>query len=93
MTNLIKATVTHRAETMEEVQALHKKAIQTAAKGYFDVMGFSWVEKAVKEKGEIVDTFFIVNLTFVFDDAKDPIHDWKDVTFLKHGANADASSD
>ena len=93
MTNLIKTMVTHRAETMKEVQALHEKAIQTAAKGYFDVMGFSWAEKAIKEKGEVVDTYFLVNLTFVFDDAKDPIHNWEDVAFLKHGANADTSSD
>lgn len=66
---LIKTTEEHRADSEREAAEL----IETAKKdGRYALAKYSSVHKERKQKGEIVDEYFIVTLVKVFDDAKEP---------------------
>lgn len=66
---LIKTTEEHRADTEAEAAEL----IDAAKKdGRYVLSKFSSVHKERKQKGEIIDDYFIVTLVKVFDDAKEP---------------------
>lgn len=66
---LIKTTEEHRADNESEVTELINAA---KADGRYLLSKYSSVKKERKQKGEIVDEYFIVTLVKVFDDAKDP---------------------
>lgn len=66
---LIKTTEEHRANTEIEAAELINAA---KADGRYILAKYSSVKKERKQKGEIVDEYFIVTLVKVFDDAKDP---------------------
>lgn len=69
---ILKSTTEYRIETVEEVERFHKKLQGQAAAGQYQLSAFSYIEKEVKSSGEVVDSYFIVKVTFVFNDAKDP---------------------
>ena len=69
---VIKNTTEYRLETMEEVESFHKKLQEQARSGGYTLTNFSWAEKEEKEKGEVVNTYFQVKCTFVFNNLKFP---------------------
>ena len=66
---LIKTTEEHRADSEFEVTELINAA---KADSRYLLSKYSSVKKERKQKGEIVDEYFIVTLVKVFDDAKEP---------------------
>ena len=66
---LIKTTEEHRADTEAEAAELIDAA---KSDGRYILSKYSSVHKEKKQKGEIVDDYFIVTLVKVFDDAKEP---------------------
>lgn len=69
MKNLIKVTNVYRVPTVQEVLSLREE-LSNLKNG--ELVKFSYQEKAVKEKGEIVDTYQLVTVTLRFDDEKEP---------------------
>lgn len=65
---LLKNTVELRLETKDDVSKHHKEVDEIAKSE--DAVLTSWKEtrKDVKEKGEIVETFYIVSYTLVFEE-------------------------
>lgn len=66
---LIKTTEEHRADSELEAAELINAA---KADGRYVLSKYSSVHKEKKQKGEIVDEYYIVTLVKVFDDPKDP---------------------
>jgi hypothetical protein len=66
---LIKTTEEHRADSEFEAAELINAA---KADTRYLLSKYSSVKKERKQKGEIVDEYYIVTLVKVFDDAKDP---------------------
>lgn len=69
---LIKNSVTVRVADKEEADSLHKKIMDEAlAQGW---ILSSWTEKHKerKQKGEVIDEYFVVNYTITFDIEKEP---------------------
>ena len=66
---LIKTTEEHRADTEAEAAELIDAA---KSDGRYILSKYASVHKEKKQKGEIVDDYFIVTLVKVFDDAKEP---------------------
>lgn len=69
---LIKNSVTVRVADKEEADNLHKKIMdETLAQGW---ILSSWTEKHKerKQKGEIIDEYFIITYTITFDVEKEP---------------------
>lgn len=66
---LLKTTEEHRADTEAEAAELINAA---KADNRYILSKYSSVKKEKKQKGEIVDEYFIVTLVKVFDDAKAP---------------------
>ena len=66
---LIKTTEEHRADSELEVAELINAA---KTDGRYTLSKYSSVKKERKQKGEIVDEYFIVTLVKVFDDPKEP---------------------
>lgn len=66
---LIKTTEEHRADSESEAAELINNA---KADGRYILSKYSSVKKERKQKGEIVDEYYIVTLVKVFDDAKEP---------------------
>ena len=83
VTWLIKATNEFRVETMDDVENFHKKLQNMALDGDFTLTGFSWKSQEKKQGGEIIDEWFVVKATFVFNDAKDPENLFTDVEYHK----------
>lgn len=70
---LLKSTIEVRIETKDEVAKLHEEVNQMAHD--YDATLTSWKEarKDIKDHGEIVETFYIVSYTLVFEEnPKDP---------------------
>ena len=66
---LCKTTEEHRADTEAEATMLIEAA---KADSRYILSKYSSVHKERKQKGEIVDDYFIVTLVKVFDDPKEP---------------------
>ena len=66
---LIKTTEEHRADTEFEATELINSA---KADSRYILSKYSSVKKERKQKGEIIDEYYLVTLVKVFDDAKEP---------------------
>lgn len=66
---LIKTTEEHRADTEAEATRLIEAAKED---GRYLLAKYSSVKKERKQKGEVVDEYYLVTLVKVFDDAKEP---------------------
>ena len=66
---LIKTTEEHRADNESEAAELINAA---KADGRYTLSKYSSVKKERKQKGEIVDEYFIVTLVKIFDDPREP---------------------
>lgn len=68
---LTRVTETYRADSEKEAAELIEAAKKNDA---FILDKYSTTRKDLKAKGEIVDTYYRVNLTKVFTDEKDPVY-------------------
>ena len=66
---LIKTTEEHRADSELEAAELINAA---KADGRYLLSKYSSVKKERRQKGEVIDEYYIVTLVKVFDDAKEP---------------------
>lgn len=66
---LLKTTEEHRADSEAEVAILIEQAKND---NRYILSKYSSVKKERKQKGEIIDEYYIVTLVKVFDDPKEP---------------------
>lgn len=66
---LIKTTEEHRADTAREAEELISAA---KADSRYELSKYSSVYKEKKQKGEVIDSWYIVTLVKTFDDPRDP---------------------
>lgn len=69
---LLKTTEVYRLETMSDVEGFHKWLQKDADDQGYQLIGFSWKEKFRSSKGEVVDEWYVVSATKVFEDEKEP---------------------
>lgn len=69
---LIKTTEEYWLADRESVESFHKDLLQDAIVQQYTLNSFSYKENYIKEQKEVVDSYFIVKATKVFDDAKEP---------------------
>lgn len=69
---LLKTTEEYWLSDIDSVKAFHKELQEDAVKQDYQLLGFAYTEKPIKEGKEVVDSYFIVKVTKVFDDAKEP---------------------
>lgn len=67
---LIKTTEEHRADSEREAAELIEAAKSDTR---YILSKYSSVKKERKQKGEVVDEYYIVTLVKVFDDPKEPM--------------------
>lgn len=84
--NLLKATIEYRINTKDEVDAFHKECEKEAYENDYILSAWTETYKETKAKGEVVDEFYTVKTTYVFDNAKEPINNFNEVEFHR-GAN------
>lgn len=75
---LLKITEEYRLESMEDVKALQE---EFKANPQYTLASYSWVEKPIKEGGEVIDAFYQVKATKVFQEIKDPTRLTKNVVY------------
>ena len=68
-TYLIKTTEEHRADSEVEAAELISRA---KADTRYSLSKYTSVYKERKQKGEVIDNYYLVTLVKVFDDAKEP---------------------
>lgn len=83
ITWLTKNVAEYRLETIDEVKQFEQDVRDKAAKENYTIAAFAYTRKEVKAKGEIIDEFFVIKVTSVFNDAKNPEKPFKDVEFTK----------
>lgn len=69
---LLKTTEEYWVSTREEATAFHKQMLEDAALQGYGVDSFAYKEHPIKEGGEVVDSYFTIKATKIFDDAKEP---------------------
>ena len=69
---VIKNTTEYRVETIEDVVKFREELQEKAQKDGYSLSAFSYTEKLVKEKGEVVDSYFDTKATFTVNDIKEP---------------------
>ena len=69
---VIKNTAEYRVETIEDVVAFREELQKQAAQDGYSLSAFSYSEKLVKERGEVVDNFYAVKAVFTVNDMKEP---------------------
>lgn len=66
---LIEAELKYRVETLSEIDKLKEKVYENE---YGEITKFGSSKKEVKVKGEIESEYYIVNVKYRFNDAKQP---------------------
>lgn len=69
---VIKNTAEYRVETIEDVVTFREELQKQAAQDGYSLSAFSYSEKLVKEKGIVVDSFYVVKAVFTVNDVKEP---------------------
>lgn len=69
---LIKTTEEYWLSTRDDVENFHRAIQEDGEKQGYQVAAFGYTEKPVKEGKEIIDNYYIVKVTKLFDDAKEP---------------------
>lgn len=72
MKYLVKTTETYRVDSDAEVLEMVKEAKESLQ---WTLEGHTSKKKQVKQKGEIVDEYFMLTLTKSFNDEKEPMSD------------------
>lgn len=76
--SLIKATNEVRVETEEEADQFHKELQQEAEKIGCILSTFTKTLRQKKSKGEVIDEYYQIKYTYIFNDIKEPY------TYLKN---------
>lgn len=69
---LIKTTEEYWLSTRDDVENFHRAIQEDGEKQGYQVAAFGYTEKPIKEGKEIIDNYYIVKVTKLFDDAKEP---------------------
>ena len=69
---LLRTTEEYWLSDLVTVESFHKELQQDAIDQGYQLTAFAYTEKPIKEGKEVVDSYFIVKATKVFDDAKEP---------------------
>ena len=69
---LLKTTEEYWQSDRESVESFHKWLQEDGEKQGYQVATFGYTEKPIKEGKEVIDSYFIVKVTKIFDDAKEP---------------------
>lgn len=69
---LLKTTEEYWLTDLDTVKSFHKELQQDAIDQDYQLISFAYTEKPIKEGKEVVDSYFIVKVVKVFDDAKEP---------------------
>lgn len=69
---LIKTTEEYWLSTRDDVENFHRDIQEDGEKQGYQVAAFGYTEKPIKEGKEIIDNYYIVKVTKLFDDAKEP---------------------
>ena len=69
---LLKTTEEYWLSDLVTVESFHKELQQDAIDQDYQLTSFAYTEKPIKEGKEVVDSYFIVKVTKVFDVAKEP---------------------
>lgn len=69
---LIKTTEEYWLSTRDDVEDFHRAIQEDGEKQGYQVAAFGYTEKPIKEGKEIIDNYYIVKVTKLFDDAKEP---------------------
>lgn len=69
---LIKTTEEYWLSTRDDVENFHRAIQEDGEKQEYQVAAFGYTEKPIKEGKEIIDNYYIVKVTKLFDDAKEP---------------------
>ena len=69
MNFLLKAVDTYRVPDEPAVEALHEELLNDP---HFDLTSFSYKVKQIKQKGEVVEEYMVVQATKQFTDEKEP---------------------
>lgn len=70
---LLKTTEEYWLSDLVTVESFHKELQQDAIDQDYQLTTFAYTEKPIKEGKEVVDSYFIVKVVKVFDDAKEPV--------------------
>ena len=73
MKYLVKTTEEYWVPSLDMVKNFHKKLQEDSIEQDYQLAVFAYVEKPIKEGKEIVDSYFYVKVSKVFDDAKEPM--------------------
>lgn len=69
---LLKTTEEYWLSDLVTVESFHKELQQDAIDQDYQLTSFAYTEKPIKEGKEVVNSYFIVKVVKVFDDAKEP---------------------
>lgn len=69
---LIKTTEEYWIPDLDSVESFHKRLQKDGEEQGYQLAAFGYTEKPIKEGKEIIDSYFIVKATKLFDDAKEP---------------------
>lgn len=64
---LMKKTETYRVETEDQAMKMIEDYRQSAREDIFEVKTAKYVKKEKKQKGEVIDSFFLVTIELVYD--------------------------
>jgi predicted phosphatase len=78
---LTKVTVEYCIDTLAAVKEYQEQLLKEAREGGYTLASYSWTEKTEKEKGEIVNVYFIAKAQFVINDPKMPTKNYSMVEF------------
>ena len=70
-----------RVDTLDEKDQFEEDVRADGEQQGYIVKGFKYTEKNVKEKGEIVDTYYIVEVSKEIQDAKEPYREFGTITY------------
>lgn len=70
---LLKTTEEYWLTDLDTVKSFHKELQQDAIDQDYQLTSFAYTEKPIKEGKEVVDSYFIVKVVKVFDDAIEPV--------------------
>ena len=79
--SLIKATNEIRVETEEEADQFHKELQQEAEKIGCILSTFTKTLRQKKSKGEVIDEYYQIKYTYVFNDIKEPYSYLKNIEY------------
>lgn len=69
---LIKTSEEYWQPDLDSVESFHKWLQKDGEKQGYQIAAFGYTEKPIKEGKEVIDSYFIVKVSKVFDNAKEP---------------------